>query len=92
MVVGGLVVPADTILSGLEAVMAEYGDRKWIRDHELPALFAWVELLPMSDRPTAFFVGLDMLGTKIRFQQMECTQFVGQRALSRGGPAGSVSV
>ncbi|MER9565700.1 hypothetical protein [Mesorhizobium sp. M0571] len=77
MVVGGLVVPADTILSGLEAVMAEYGDRKWIRDHELPALFAWVELLPMSDRPTAFFVGLDMLGTKFDFNKWNVRNLLG---------------
>ncbi|MER8910444.1 hypothetical protein NKH99_22665 [Mesorhizobium sp. M0854] len=77
MVVGGLVVPADTILSGLEAVMAEYGDRKWIRDHELPALFAWVELLPMSDRPTAFFVGLDILGTKFDFNKWNVRNLLG---------------
>jgi hypothetical protein len=67
MVVGGLVVPADTVLDGLTAAMADHGDRKWIQDNELAALFGWVELLPMSDRPTAFFEGLDLIGSKFDF-------------------------
>ncbi|MES0110028.1 hypothetical protein [Mesorhizobium sp. M0013] len=71
MVVGGLVVPADLILDGLAAAMAEHGDRKWIRDNELPALFAWIELLPMSDRPTAFLEGLDMFGSKFDFSNWQ---------------------
>lgn len=91
MVVGGLVVPADTILSGLEAVLAEYGDRKWIRDNELPALFAWVELLPMSDRPTAFFVGLDMLGTKFDFNKWNVRNLFGSARYLEEGPADRVA-
>lgn len=68
VVVGGLVVHAGTILAGLAEAMAEYGGRNWLQDNELSALFDWVELLPMSDRPTALFEGLDMIVSNFKFR------------------------
>ncbi|RWA70661.1 MAG: hypothetical protein EOQ28_19995 [Mesorhizobium sp.] len=69
MVVGGLIVPADAILDGLAAAISEHGDRKWIPDGELSIFFSWVQLLPMSDRPTALFEGLDIIGSKFDFSR-----------------------
>ncbi|MER8370596.1 hypothetical protein NKH84_24065 [Mesorhizobium sp. M0902] len=77
MVVGGLVVPADTILNGLASAMAERGDRKWIQDNELGVFFDWVELLPMSDRPTALFEGLDMISSKFNFSKWRVRDLLG---------------
>ena len=67
MKVGGLVVPADILMKGLSDAMAEHGDRKWIQDNDLRTLFAWLELLPGSDQPFAFFDGFDAIAAKFEF-------------------------
>lgn len=69
MTVGGLVVPADLIMKGLSEAMAEHGDRKWIQDNDIRALFSWLELLPASDRPFTLFDGLDAIAAKFEFDK-----------------------
>lgn len=67
MTVGGLIVPADVIMTGLLEAMAEHGERKWIQDNELYTLFDWLELLPVSDQPSRLFEGLDAMVAKFEF-------------------------
>ncbi|MBT1157117.1 hypothetical protein J1C56_16090 [Aminobacter anthyllidis] len=69
MTVGGIVVPASIIMKGLSDAMAEHGDRKWIQDNDMYPLFAWLELLPVSDQPFSLFDGLDAMAAKFEFRE-----------------------
>ncbi|MGN8019772.1 NACHT domain-containing protein [Phyllobacterium sp. 22229] len=69
MTVGGLVLPAGIVLTGLSDAMAEHDVSKWIQDNDLYTLFEWLKLLPMSDDPFALFDGLDAMVAKFEFSK-----------------------
>ncbi|MFN3133928.1 NACHT domain-containing protein [Roseibium sp.] len=64
MAVGGLVIPAETLMKGLGEKLAEFGDQTWIQDNDYYPVLNWIELLPLSDRPESLLEGLDMVTTK----------------------------
>lgn len=68
MAVGGLEIPAETLLKGLEEELAKFGDRKWIPDNELYPVLDWIKLLPLTDRPKAMLEGLDMIAAQFEVQ------------------------
>ena len=68
MVVGGLLIPAETILYGLEEQLAKIGDYKWASDNDLYPVLDWIKLLPLSDRPETMLDGLDLVEAKFKLQ------------------------
>ncbi|WP_312367016.1 hypothetical protein [Ensifer sp.] len=67
MVVGGLVPASQTIMSGLQEWIASLADRTWVDDSKVTEMLDWLKLLPYSDDPKAFFVGLDAITPKFDF-------------------------